>query len=203
MDDTPPGRPDRAKLVETASEQAGYFTAEQARACGYSKALLSHHAKRGNFVRVRRGLYRLAEFPSTRHEEVMAAWLAAGGSGAVVSHESALDLLDLSDVIPGSIHITIPRTQRWRRAPDEVTFHTSETPVPRKQIQVREGIQVTSAARSIVDSASTGLGEDHIRAAVTAALERGLTTRDELSDLAKKQGGHAQRVIGKVIKGLP
>lgn len=203
MDDTSPHKPDRAKLVEAASEQAGYFTSEQATACGYSKALLSHHAKRGNFVRVRRGLYRLAEFPSTRHEEVMAAWLAAGGPGAVVSHESALDLLDLSDVIPGSIHITIPRTQRWRRAPGGVTFHTTESSVPREQIQVREGIHVTSAARSIVDSASAGLGEEHIRSAVTAALERGVTTSDELSNLAKKQGGHAQRVILKVIKGLP
>lgn len=203
MDDTAPNRPHRAKLLEIASEHAGYFTAEQARACGYSKALLAHHAKQGNFVRVRRGLYRLAEFPSTRHEEVMAAWLATGGRAAVISHDSALDLFDLSDVIPGSIHITIPRRERWRRAPNGVTFHTTESPVPHEQFEVREGIQVTSAARSIVDSAASSLGEDQIRMAVTSALERGLTTREELSDLAGKQGGQAERVIMKSLKSKP
>ena len=50
-------RPDRARLFEIASEQGGYFTAEQARTSGYSWALLSHHAKSGQFLRVRRGLH--------------------------------------------------------------------------------------------------------------------------------------------------
>lgn len=202
MDDTSPNRPDRARLVEIASEHAGYFTAEQAKVCGYSRALLSHHAKQGNFVRVRRGLYRLSEFPSTRHEEVMAAWLAAGGSSALVSHESALDLLELSDVIPSSIHITIPRHERWRRAIDGVTFHTIEIPVPREHTQVREGIHITSPGRSIVDSAAAGLSEDQVRAAVASALERGLTTQSELADLAKHQGGQGERVITKSLRDL-
>jgi hypothetical protein len=49
-------KPDRARLFEIASEQGGYFTAEQARACGYGWALLSHHVRRGRFIRVPRGL---------------------------------------------------------------------------------------------------------------------------------------------------
>ena len=66
-------RPDRLRLFETASEQGGYFTAEQARACGFSWALLSHHVKRGRFIRVHRGLYRLREYPSFPREDVLAA----------------------------------------------------------------------------------------------------------------------------------
>src|SRR5713226_6786540 len=92
--------PDRSKLFEVATGQGGYFTAEQARACGYSWALLSHHVKSGRFIRIRRGLYRFREYPSSAREEVIAAWLAVGKDVAIVSHESALDLLDLSDVIP-------------------------------------------------------------------------------------------------------
>jgi predicted transcriptional regulator of viral defense system len=187
--------PDRRQLVELASGQAGYFTAEQARSCGYSKALLSYHARQGTFVRVRHGLYRLAEYPSSRNEEVVAAWLAAGGEGAVVSHESAIDLLDLADVIPASIHITIPRSERWRKAPNGVTFHTIDSSLPRNQIQVREGIPITSAARSIVDGATTGIAHEQIRAAISSALERGLTTKAELLAVAKDQGGQAERLV--------
>jgi predicted transcriptional regulator of viral defense system len=111
MQGTPSG-PDRAQLFEVASEQGGYFTAEQARACGYSWALLSHHVKSGRFIRLRRGLYRYREYPSSPREDVLAAWLAVGKDRAVVSHESALDLLDLSDVIPDTAHLTVPRSRR-------------------------------------------------------------------------------------------
>src|SRR5665213_1567333 len=103
---------DFADLFGAASEQAGYFTSAQAHANGYSKQLLAYHAATGRFVRIRRGLYRLRDYPSSPHEEVMAAWLAIGRDTSLVSHESALDLLDLSDVVPTSIHLLIPRTRR-------------------------------------------------------------------------------------------
>jgi hypothetical protein len=38
--------------------------------------------------------------------------LAVGKDAAGVSHETALDLLDLSDVIPDTVHLTVPRTRR-------------------------------------------------------------------------------------------
>src|SRR5687768_17061031 len=97
---------ERGYLFDIASQQAGYFTAGQARAAGYSWALLLHHVKGGRFIRVRRGLYRYREYPSSRREDVLAAWLAAGKDTTVVSHESALDLLNLSDLIPNAVHLT-------------------------------------------------------------------------------------------------
>ena len=77
MYDTAIRAPDLSELFGVASEQAGYFTAAQAHACGYSKQLPSHHAASGRFIRLRRGLYRLHDYPSSRYEEVMAARLAA------------------------------------------------------------------------------------------------------------------------------
>jgi predicted transcriptional regulator of viral defense system len=107
-------RPDRLCLFEISSEQSGYFIAEQARACRYSWALLSHHVKSGRFLRVRRGLYRRGEYLSSPRDDVLATWLAVGKDVSVVSHESALDLRDLSDVIPDAAHLTVPRSQRNR-----------------------------------------------------------------------------------------
>ena len=52
----------------------------------------------------------------------MAAWLAVGKQNAVVSHESALDLLDLSDVSPDRVHLTVPRSRRGLAAPPAQRF---------------------------------------------------------------------------------
>src|SRR5690242_4300023 len=112
MADTTSPRPDHACLFATASEQHGYFTSAQARGCGFTRFLLARHAATGRFIRVRRGLYRLRDYPSSPREEVVAAWLAVGKDAAVVSHASALDLLGLSDVVPDLVHLTVPRSKR-------------------------------------------------------------------------------------------
>ena len=56
----------------------------------------------------------------------MAAWLPLRGNGAVVSHESALELQNLSDVIPKAVHLTVPRSGRGIRPRAGVRLHTSE-----------------------------------------------------------------------------
>ena len=101
-------KPDRSGLFQLASEQRGYFTATQARDYGYSRALLAHHTKTGTFQRAYTGVYRFRDYPSTPREEVVAAWLVLGRDVAVVSHESALELWDLSDLIPDAIHLPYP-----------------------------------------------------------------------------------------------
>ena len=57
--------PDYQQLFETAESQAGYFTARQAREHGFAWERLSGNVKSGRFVRVRRGIYRLAQFPGS------------------------------------------------------------------------------------------------------------------------------------------
>ena len=61
---------------------------------------------------MRRGLYRLRHFRISSPEHVVAAWLPLRDAGAVVSHESALELHDLSDLIPVAVHLSLPRAKR-------------------------------------------------------------------------------------------
>ena len=129
MGDTLTPKPDHACLFARASEQHGYFTSAQARACGINWDLLTDATKRGRYLRVRRGLYRLRDYPSSSREEVVAAWLAVGKESAVVSHESALDLLGLSDVIPRKVHLTVPRSKRHLPDLPGVTIHTTTRPL--------------------------------------------------------------------------
>jgi predicted transcriptional regulator of viral defense system len=195
-------KPSRAGLFEVASEQGGYFTAEQALACGFSRALLAHHVKSGRFIRVRRGLYRFREYPSSPREHVLAAWLAVGKDTAVVSHESALDLLNLSDVIPDAVHLTVPRTRRNLPSLPGAKIHTTSRALESEDLVVRDGMAVTSATRSILDAAEAGMAPDQIEAAVRQALDRGLAAREPLLAKASKRGRRVVDLIARAISGM-
>src|SRR5438876_471935 len=130
MKDTPRHEPNRQLLFDIASEQSGYFTTEQAAQCGYGRDMLTYHVKRGTFQRVYRGVYRFRDYPSSPVEHVVAGWLAVGKDVAVVSHASALELWDLSDVVPEAVHLTVPRDRRSlvNRPPPGVVVHTTTRP---------------------------------------------------------------------------
>lgn len=193
-------KPDHEQLFQTASEQGGYFTAAQGRAAGYSWALLAHHSKGGRFIRVRRGLYRLREYPSSPREDVMAAWLAAGSDVAVVSHESALDILGLSDIVPEVIHLTVPRSKRYRPASPGVAVHTTTRPIVAADVVVRDGVKVSAPARAIVDAAESGTAPEQIVAAVAQAIERGMATESQLLKAARDRGGRVERLVKRAIE---
>jgi predicted transcriptional regulator of viral defense system len=184
MNDMLASKPDHAGLFAVASGQHGFFTAAQARECGFRPDLLSHAVKRGKYIRVHRGVYRFRDYPSYHREEVVAAWLAAGKDHAVVSHESALDLLELSNVIPNAIHLTVDRAHRYLKPTPGVILHTTTRPLEPSDITVRDGIRMTSPARTIVDAAELGTDPAQIELAVRQALGRRQTSKSRLVRVA-------------------
>ena len=134
---------------------------------------------------------------------MIAAWLTLGRDVAVVSHESALDVLDLSDVVPDAVHLTVPRSRRYRRRTPGVVIHTTVRPWRPADVVVRDGIRVTSAERSIVDTAETGTAPDQIFAAATQAVERGLTTESRLVAAARERGGRVEHLIRRALEQHP
>ena len=187
-------------LFDTASAQAGYFTNVQARACGFSRALLAYHARRGRFTRVLHGLYRLRDFPSSPLEEVVAAWMTFDSEVAVVSHESALNILGLSDLIPDTVHLTLLRSRRYRRAPLGLTLHTTDRPPGGDEIIVREGVRLTTAARAIVDAAEAGVDPQQIIAAARQSVRRGLATRAELLAAAQDRSRRIRALVRRALE---
>jgi predicted transcriptional regulator of viral defense system len=194
--------PDRSKLFDIASEQSGYFTSEQASMCGYSRALLSYHAKSGKFIRVRKGLYRFREYPSSSREDVLAAWMAVGKDNATVSHESALDVLGLSDIIPDAVHITVSRSRRNLPSLPGVKVHTTTNPLQKEDKVTRDGMIVTSAKRSILDAAEAGTAPEQIEMAVAQAVNRGLVMPQSLQEEADKRGRRVSKLIADSLHGM-
>jgi predicted transcriptional regulator of viral defense system len=192
--------PDSSALYRLAYSQEGLFTAQQAQERGYSAQLLAHHARTGRFARVRRGLYRLGDYPAGEHEEIRAAWLAVGMERAIVSHESSLVLHELSDVLPNTVHLLVSREHRGIRPPAGVTLHTATTAIPDNEIMTRNGMRVSTPSRAILDAASSGTAPEQIQMAIRQALEQGRTTLRQLTGQAERHGGQVAALIRRTIQ---
>ncbi|MBC8503906.1 MAG: type IV toxin-antitoxin system AbiEi family antitoxin domain-containing protein [Chloroflexi bacterium] len=187
-------KPNYHKLYEIAESQAGYFSTSQAREVGFSRERLSSNTKKGVFLRAARGVYRLVHFPGSPHEDLFVAWLRTGRK-AVISHKSALSLYDLTDVLPSEIHVIVPETASRRR--DGIRQHTNQL-IP-SEIARREGLPVTTVSRTISDVTISGIPEELVQQAIQEALQRGLTSQEELRNHAERRGGRAKRIIHAIL----
>jgi len=179
-----PHAPDWNRLFETAAGQQGLFTTGQAADAGYSPQLLVHYVRIGRAIRLRRGIYRLVHFPAGDHEELVAVWLWSEQAG-VFSHQTALSLHGLSDVLPAQIHLTLPSEwiRRRFRVPEGVVLHHAE--VPAKDRCWFGPVPATTPRRTLSDCARDGLSPELLRQAARQALQRGLVARSELGDIRK------------------
>ena len=190
-----PARPDRELLFQLATEQRGYFTSAQARELGYSRALLAYHAKTGTLLRIYPGVYRFRDYPSSPREEIVPAWLTVGKDIAVVSHESALELWGLSDIIPDGVHLTVPRSRRSLPKLPGVTIHTTTRAPGPGDVRSYEGLRVTSPTRTILDVADADAAPDQIGLALFQTLERGWASREAIHAEASQRGIRTARAI--------
>lgn len=180
MSETVENSPSWDHLFEIAAAQDGLFTTQQAAEAGYSSQLLAHHLGAGRIVRVRRGVYRLIHFPAGEYEDLTAIWLWSDQTG-VFSHQTALALHDLSDVLPARVHLTLPVPWRRRRmrVPDGVVLHYGE--VTDSERQWFGPVPATAPLRTLQDCAAGQVSPEVLRSAALDALYRGLVARDELT----------------------
>ena len=172
--------PDWDQLFEIAAAQDGLFTTQQAAEAGYSPQLLAHHLGAWRMLRVRRGIYRLVHFPIGEHEELVVAWLWSAQQG-VVSHESALELHGLSDVLPAAVQLTVPVSwsRRRLRIPGAVVLSFAE--VPENDRDWHGPVPITTVRRTLADCAAAGLSPEHLRAAARDALRVGAVRPSEIA----------------------
>jgi predicted transcriptional regulator of viral defense system len=115
---------------------------------------------------------------------------------SVISHESALALYNLSDVLPSEVHVIVPRTASRRRR--GIRLHTSR--LNPDDVTVREGLPVTTVPRTIADVILSGLADEQIKNAIHEALQRGLATREKLLAVAQLRGGRVGQVIRHALE---
>ena len=97
----------RRRLFNLATQQGGYFTAAQAKSIGYSYQAQAHHVGAGNWHRIDRGLFRLAEWVPELHDDLI-RWTLRTKDRAVVSHETALAVHGVGELESPRVHLTVP-----------------------------------------------------------------------------------------------
>jgi predicted transcriptional regulator of viral defense system len=180
-------KPDLDELFGVAVGQAGYFTAAQARAAGYSLQLLQHHLKRGSLERSGRGIFRFVRFPAVEEGDLVVPWLWSERRG-VVSHESALHAHDLADALPSRVHLTLPTADAARRLRVPPNVALAYADVPPGDIEWRGPVPVTSALRTLRDCLAAHVAPEWVQQAIERGLRRGLFARTDLAARALPPG---------------
>jgi predicted transcriptional regulator of viral defense system len=190
-------------LYALAEEQAGYFTAAQAREAGLQQVRLVQLHGRGDIERLTRGVYRLSRYPTSPFGQYMEAALwpqvRRPDAHGVISHESALTIYGLSNASPAKVHLTLPTAFRIRRAvPKRLTLHYAD--LKSSDVQRVEGVPVTTAARAIRDAHASHLGPALIRQAINDGRRMGHLTFDEAEQLEHELLGTKRRGQNRRVK---
>lgn len=133
------------------------------------------------------GLYRFPLTPASRLDPYMEATLWPRGARGILSHETALELYELSDVHPAKIHVTVPRGHRVRRAvPSAYVLHHED--LEPDQITMHEGIAIVTPVHAIRQAHQTNLGVALVGQAIDQGEDGGRLTKRQANGLRRELG---------------
>jgi len=173
--------PPRDRLQDLATTQSGYFTLNQALEAGFTSAeQLEIHER---VERCGEGVYRFLLHPPSEHEDLVVIWLQTEKK-CVFSHDTALALHELSDILPVRIHLTVP--PGWKPiegmalVPHAVLHYGTVEPT---EIDWMGPVPFTKPLRTLVDCIEKGLTPDLVIQGIDDARRRGIITHAEAERL--------------------
>ena len=190
------------RLFDFAEQQQGLFTTKQAKAAGFAENTHPYHVQAGNWVRERRGIYRLALYPAADRPDLVLGALWSRNRDeeveGVYSHQTALSLYDLSDLNPAKLHMTVPSDfRRNSEIPGILVLHYAD--LPKSDVQAGSGFKFTRPLRTILDLIETGTVErNFIRQALRQAVERGLITRQQIRSAQMSEP--ARKIVQEALR---
>ncbi len=161
----------------------------------------------GKLTEVLPGVYAFAGVPPTDRQRLMAACLWAG-DGAVASHRAAGSLWDIEGFTAAPVEIST--TVGGSRPPKGVVCHRVasmpppeaplKAPDPGRDVTRRQGIPVTTPARTLLDLGAVA-GKRRVERAMHQLLRRGLVSVERLQRIVDEAGGRGRRGAG-VLRGI-
>ncbi len=164
---------------------------------GLSSGAIRHRYNKGSLIPVHTGVYAVGRLPIRGGDRAFAAVLACG-HGAVLSHGSAACLWGLDKRWPTPFEVIVKTA---RRRPG---IRTHRVILGRRDVRSREGIRVTSPARTIFDIAPRLTDRKVKRAVNDLRLAEELRMADLaelLTRLPKHPGASRLRPLVKTPRG--
>jgi predicted transcriptional regulator of viral defense system len=168
----------RRELFALASLQHGYFRTAQALGVGWTRSGLNTAVNAGELEKVSYGLYRFAHYPTTPQDELHELQtLAPAGT---FTRETALALFSLTDILPRTIHFAVPPASGFKPRAGVTVHHARIAPAERV---LRDGLWVTTPARTLLDSAKAGVDPEQLLEAAREARDSGLLSGSDVAAL--------------------
>jgi very-short-patch-repair endonuclease len=152
------------RIAGLADRDHGIVDVEGLRSLGASRTQIGRRLDAMRFVRLHRGVYAVGHRRLTKEGWWLAA-VRAIGPGAVLSHVHAAAMFDLRPAPGGRINVTV--VSSGRRPRKGIRVH-SVRELPAGHVTVRNGIPVTTVARTLADLAGT-VEQPQLARAVEAA----------------------------------
>ncbi len=173
------------RLREVGLDQHGYVTTAQAQAEGVPKTELSKMVARGRLERAAYGVYRVPQVAVTQYDQYMLAVLWTGAPEACLSHETALQAWEISDINPDRIHVEVAKSRRIsRRGGEGYVLHHGD--LTEEQVTWWQQIRITDVATTIDQCISWGVPSYLIRQALERAGRTSLLLKRDQERLASK-----------------
>jgi hypothetical protein len=182
-------------LAELAKRQHGVVSIRQLTApLGYSEAAVRRAVSAGRLHRLYRGVYAVGHTRLTQRGRCLAAVLACGG-GALLSHDSAAWLWGISTKSPLPFVVTTPNSRRIR---PPIQLHVAQN-LAFEDRALREGIPVTSLARTFLDVAATSRPRRLQRMIERSEELKLFDLRPVVSVLARNKGHHGAGPLRRAL----
>jgi very-short-patch-repair endonuclease len=153
-------------LAALARRQHGVVSVAQLLDLGFGPHGIAERTRTGRLHPVHRGVYAVSP-ARLRTEGYWLAAVLACGPGAVLSHRSAAELWELRPSAAATIDVTVPSRARRRG----IRVHRSGR-LAAEETAVRDGVPVTTVARTLLDPADV-LPTQALKRAIDEAQYRG------------------------------
>jgi very-short-patch-repair endonuclease/predicted transcriptional regulator of viral defense system len=170
-------------IAVIAARQYGVISSEQLRELGLDKFWVRRRVVAGLLHPLHRGVYAVGRPGLSLRGRYLAAVLACG-PGAVLSHRAAAHLWGLRPNAAGRVEVTIGRNQS---GPAGARTYRARALAP-QDVAVRDGIPVTSVARTLLDLAGV-LSPADLEVAIDRAERSNLLDLNAVVDVLERASG--------------
>lgn len=186
------------RIAGVAARQRGRISRRQLLSIGIPDRAIYRLVASGHLIRLHRGVYAVGHAAPAPLAAETAALLACG-EGAVLSHQTAARIRGILRREDNSIHVTV--AGRHGATPAGIQVHRTSSLSP-ADIQIREGLPVSSTARTLLDLADV-LDARDLEWAVDEAIQQRLVSLKALSRIAGTSGRRGRRLRRAVQRHRP
>ncbi len=184
-------------IQRIAKRQHGAISRVQLQRLGFTRSQIGRRVESGEWARELPGVWRLSWAEPTPMQKVWCASLFGWPEG-FVSHRTAAWLWELDDINLERIELSSPHqlraNVRWL-LPHQVA------PIPKQMQRTKNGVALTSPARTLVDLAAV-VDEETLQRAVEHAFRRRIASIDELRRVLRWMPARGKAGIGTMARLL-